>query len=156
MNLVRAELEGESIHFAGHRVPLDESAGRPREAPGQVILGIRPEDFEDVRFSPPGLPTIDVQITLVEDLGPEALAFFALDTERVEPETLGVPSDRDRSGGDDRRRPAGALLGDPRSVPRRPARATTADSPSTRRASTSSAHTTARACSAGVDRRGGR
>src|SRR4029453_8634574 len=59
-----------------------------------LILGIRPEDFEDVRFSPPGLPTIDVQITLVEDLGPEALAFFPPGTERVEPEPFGVTSDR--------------------------------------------------------------
>ena len=58
-----------------------------------MILGIRPEDFEDVRFAPAGLPTIDVQIALVEDLGPEALAFFALDAERVESETFGVASD---------------------------------------------------------------
>ena len=56
-------------------------------------LGIRPDDFEDARFSPPGLPTIDVRIALVEDLGPEALAFFALDAERVESETFGVASD---------------------------------------------------------------
>ena len=37
---------------------------------------------------------IDVQIALVEDLGPEALAFFALDAERVEPEIFGVAADR--------------------------------------------------------------
>jgi hypothetical protein len=36
---------------------------------------------------------MDVRIALVEDLGPEALAFFALDAERVESETLGVASD---------------------------------------------------------------
>jgi hypothetical protein len=46
-----------------------------------------------VRFSPPGLPTIDVQIALVEDLCPEALVFFALDAERVEPEIFGIGSD---------------------------------------------------------------
>jgi multiple sugar transport system ATP-binding protein len=94
MNLVRAELEGEAVRFAGYRVPLDPTRRPPAGSDRQLILGIRPEDFEDVRFSPPGLPTIDVQITLVEDLGPEALAFFALDTERVEPELLGVASDR--------------------------------------------------------------
>jgi multiple sugar transport system ATP-binding protein len=94
MNLVRAEIEGEVVRFAGYRVPLDSSRRPPAGSDRQVILGIRPEDFEDVRFSPPGLPTIDVQITLVEDLGPEALAFFALDTERVEPEIFGVASDR--------------------------------------------------------------
>jgi multiple sugar transport system ATP-binding protein len=90
MNLVRGELDGETIRFAGHRAPLDAVRRPPAGAPGQVILGIRPEDFEDVRFAPPGLPTIDVTIALVEDLGPEALAFFALDAERVESESLGV------------------------------------------------------------------
>jgi multiple sugar transport system ATP-binding protein len=93
MNLVRAELEGEAVRFAGYRVPLDPRRRPPAGSPGQVILGIRPEDFEDVRFSRPGLPTIDVRIALVEDLGPQALAFFALDAERVESETFGVASD---------------------------------------------------------------
>jgi multiple sugar transport system ATP-binding protein len=93
MNLVRGELDGDAIRFAGHRVPLDRSRRPPAGSRGQVILGIRPEDFEDVRFAPAGLPTIDAQIALVEDLGPEALAFFALDAERVESETLGVASD---------------------------------------------------------------
>ncbi len=94
MNLVRAELEREAVRFAGYRVPLDLRRRPPAGSPGQVILGIRPEDFEDARFSPPGLPTIDVEISLVEDLGPEALAFFALDAERVEPEIFGVAADR--------------------------------------------------------------
>jgi multiple sugar transport system ATP-binding protein len=94
MNLVRAEVEGDAVRFAGYRVPLDPRRRPPAGSDRQVILGIRPEDFEDVRFSPPGLPTIDVQITLVEDLGPEALAFFALDTERVDPEIFGLASDR--------------------------------------------------------------
>src|ERR671937_2202251 len=93
MNLVRAEIDGEAVRFAGHRVPLDPRRRPPAGSPGQVILGIRPEDFEDACFAPPGLPTIDVQIALVEDLGPEALAFFALDAERVESETFGVASD---------------------------------------------------------------
>jgi multiple sugar transport system ATP-binding protein len=94
MNLVRGELEDGTIRFAGHRVPLDRRRRPAAGSPGQVILGIRPEDFEDVRFSPPGLPTIDVHIALVEDLGPEAIAFFALDAERVESEALGVASER--------------------------------------------------------------
>jgi multiple sugar transport system ATP-binding protein len=93
MNLVRAEVEGDAVRFAGYRVPLDLRRRPPAGSPRQLILGIRPEDFEDARFSPPGLPTIDVQIALVEDLGPEALAFFAVDAERVESETFGVASD---------------------------------------------------------------
>jgi multiple sugar transport system ATP-binding protein len=93
MNLVRAEVEGDAVRFAGYRVPLDLRRRPPAGSPQQLILGIRPEDFEDARFSPPGLPTIDVQIALVEDLGPEALVFFAVDAERVESETFGVASD---------------------------------------------------------------
>ncbi len=93
MNLVRAELDGDSVRFAGHRVPLDRGRRPPPGSPGQVILGIRPNDLEDARFAPPGLPTLDVQIALVEDLGPEVLAFFALDAERVESEAFGVASD---------------------------------------------------------------
>jgi multiple sugar transport system ATP-binding protein len=93
MNLVRAELDGDAIRFAGYRVPLDGHRRPPAGSPAQVILGIRPDDFEDARFAQPGLPTMDVRIALVEDLGPEALAFFALDAERVESETLGVASD---------------------------------------------------------------
>ena len=106
MNLVRGELDGETIRFAGHGVPLD-ARRRPRPgSPAQMILGIRPEDFQDARFSPPGLPTIDVEIALVEDLGPEALAFFALDAERVESDALGVTSqgaDQEALMADDRR-----------------------------------------------------
>jgi multiple sugar transport system ATP-binding protein len=93
MNLVRAELDGNAVRFAGHRLPLDIERRPPTGSPAQVILGIRPDDFEDARFSPPGLPTIDVRIALVEDLGPEALVFFPLDAERVESETFGVASD---------------------------------------------------------------
>jgi multiple sugar transport system ATP-binding protein len=94
MNLVRGELDDGAIRFAGYRVPLDRRRRPPAGSPGQVILGIRPEDFEDVRFSRPGLPTLDVRVTLVEDLGPEAVAFFAVDAERVESEALGVASER--------------------------------------------------------------
>ena len=47
-----------------------------------------------------------MQIALVEDLGPEALAFFALDAEPVESESLGVTverSDQEALMADDRR-----------------------------------------------------
>jgi multiple sugar transport system ATP-binding protein len=94
MNLVRAEVEGDAVRFAGYRIPLDPRRRPPVGTERQIILGIRPEDFEDVRFSRPGLPTLDVRITLVEDLGPEALAFFAVDAERVDPEIFGVASER--------------------------------------------------------------
>jgi multiple sugar transport system ATP-binding protein len=106
MNLVRAELEGDVVRFAGYRLPLDVRRRPPAGSPGQVILGIRPDDFEDARLAQPGLPTMDVRISLVEDLGPEALAFFAVDAERVESEAFGVipeGSDQEALMADDRR-----------------------------------------------------
>jgi multiple sugar transport system ATP-binding protein len=106
MNLVRSELEGDAIRFAGHRLPLDVRRRPPAGSPAQVILGIRPDDFEDARFAQSGLPTMDVRVSLVEDLGPEALAFFVLDAERVESEAFGViseTSDQEALISDDRR-----------------------------------------------------
>ena len=75
INLVEAELVKSDGHlavtFGGHRLTVDDQVVRNRSGLSDyfghtVILGIRPEDFEDARFSPPGLPTIDVRITLVE------------------------------------------------------------------------------------------
>src|SRR4051812_36932910 len=63
MNLVEATVEGNEVAFGQYRVPLATS----RE-PGRVVLGIRPESFEDAAFAP-GLPTLDVSVEVVEELG---------------------------------------------------------------------------------------
>jgi multiple sugar transport system ATP-binding protein len=101
MNLVRAELDGESARFGGLRVPLDTQS-RPASARGQVILGIRPEDFHDASLASRALPTIEVTVALVEDLGPELLAFFPVDADRIAPGRLG-PGDHQGLLADDRR-----------------------------------------------------
>jgi multiple sugar transport system ATP-binding protein len=97
MNLVRAELDGDAVRFAGFRLPLER--GRPPAGTGSVILGVRPEDLEDAELSKPGLPTIEVTVEVLEDLGAESLAFFAIDAERVETE----PRDSVALVADDRR-----------------------------------------------------
>jgi multiple sugar transport system ATP-binding protein len=86
MNLVRAELDGDAVRFAGFRLPLER--GRRPSGTGTVILGIRPEDLEDAELSKPGLPTIEVTVEVLEDLGAESLAFFAIDAERIETELV--------------------------------------------------------------------
>jgi multiple sugar transport system ATP-binding protein len=51
-----------------------------------IVLGIRPEDFEDaamVRSSAPGC-TLEARVTLLESLGSEIMAHFALDATRVD------------------------------------------------------------------------
>src|SRR4051812_23485662 len=51
MNLVHATLAGDTVSLGGFSVPLDRER-RPRFAEdGRVIVGIRPEAFEDVEFA---------------------------------------------------------------------------------------------------------
>src|SRR5262245_43680022 len=91
MNLVDATVEGEAVEFAGLRLPL--AAGRRPARDGKVILGIRPDDIEDVAHAEPGLPTIDVTVAVLEELGSEAHVIFALDAQRVEAEELREAND---------------------------------------------------------------
>ena len=80
MNLVRAHI-GDTVEFGGYQIPLDRER-RPGFA-GDVVVGIRPEAFEDAAFAPPGLPTIDVRVDVLEELGSDSNAFFGIDAEAV-------------------------------------------------------------------------
>jgi multiple sugar transport system ATP-binding protein len=84
MNLVEATVEGGVVRFAGYSVPLAPGRGAPD---GPVILGIRPESFEDARFAP-GLPTIEVVVEVLEDLGSDAHVFFPVETRSITAEVL--------------------------------------------------------------------
>ena len=83
MNLVEAELEDGHVSFAGHRIPLDPGHS-PTGAGARVILGIRPHDFEEASFARPGLPTLEVEATIVEQLGSETHVLFAVDAPPVD------------------------------------------------------------------------
>jgi len=85
MNLVEASIEGDEIVFGGHRLRLDERRC-PEGAPANVILGIRPEAFEDT--AGPGTWTFDVTPAVVEELGAEAHVFFPVDAPPVTVEIL--------------------------------------------------------------------
>jgi multiple sugar transport system ATP-binding protein len=87
MNLVEAQLAGGEILFGQFRVPLDPER-RPAGASGKVVLGIRPESFEDATFAPSSLPTIDVAVTVVEELGADSHALFRVDAPRITAELL--------------------------------------------------------------------
>jgi multiple sugar transport system ATP-binding protein len=94
MNLVDATIEGDEVLFGQFRVALDPT--RRPDASGRVVLGIRPEYFEDAAFAPIDLPTIDVEVVVQEDLGSDAHVFFRVDAERVatevtEGEAAGAP-----------------------------------------------------------------
>ena len=81
MNLVEAELSDGAVVFGGHRIPVPK-AKRPDLR--RAIVGIRPEAFEDAAFADPSLPVLDVEIQVVEDLGPDAHLIFAVDAPPVD------------------------------------------------------------------------
>jgi multiple sugar transport system ATP-binding protein len=86
MNLVEAFIEGDEVVFGGLRLRLDERR-RPQGAPAKVILGIRPEAFEETGFAP-GASMVEVTPAVVEGLGSEALVFFPVDAPAVTAEIL--------------------------------------------------------------------
>ena len=83
MNLVEARIDDGHAEFAGYRIPLPP--GAPSLAPGRpVILGIRPQDFEDAAFADPSHPTIDVEVAVVEELGSATHLLFHVDAAPVD------------------------------------------------------------------------
>jgi multiple sugar transport system ATP-binding protein len=95
MNLVEAVVDGDCVEFAGLRIPLADTR-KPDAGADRLILGIRPEDFEDVTHSEPDLPTLEIEVAVVEDLGAEVDVIFELDAPRVETEaTKAVTSEKD-------------------------------------------------------------
>jgi multiple sugar transport system ATP-binding protein len=98
MNLVEARIEGDSIAFGGWRLPLARDR-RPAYGSGdEVILGIRPGDLEDAAFSEAGLPTIEVEVAVLEELGSEAHAIFPVEAPRVEADDLRAATDEEEEG----------------------------------------------------------
>ena len=80
-------MDGHRPPHGGHRIPL-----APEHVPDtrkdEIVLGIRPESFEDASFADPSLPQLDVEVTVLEDLGSDALVVFHLDATPVHTEEL--------------------------------------------------------------------
>ena len=104
MNLVEATISGGTASFAGWELALDPARRPERE--GRVILGIRPEAFEDAAFADPALPTVDVDVLVLEELGSDTHVIFPIDAPRVEAEDLRAAADHEED----------ALLADDRSL----------------------------------------
>ena len=83
MNLVEAAVAGDRLRFGQFTVPVAGPVPR-RE---RVVVGIRPESFEDAAFAP-GLPTIRVEVEVVEELGSDAHVFFHVDAPPMNAEVL--------------------------------------------------------------------
>jgi multiple sugar transport system ATP-binding protein len=82
MNLVEAKVENDVLRFGQYRLPVEGVPDRER-----VVVGIRPESFEDAAFAP-GLPTIRVRVEVVEELGSDAHVFFHVDAPPMTAEVL--------------------------------------------------------------------
>jgi multiple sugar transport system ATP-binding protein len=76
MNLFEATVTGDILRFGSFSIPADPQR-RPPE--GRVIAGLRPEAFEDAAFSAERLPTIDVEVEVLESIGSDAYVFFRVD-----------------------------------------------------------------------------
>jgi len=103
MNLVEATVADGRAAFAGWDLPLDP-ARRPRD--GRVILGLRPESFEDASLADRDLPTVEVDVTVVEELGSDSHVIFPIEAPRVEAEELRAAADNEED----------ALIADERSM----------------------------------------
>ena len=113
---------------------LPDPGPSARRATGALIVGIRPEAFEDAAFADPSLPQIDVEVQVVEDLGADTHVIFAVDAPPVD-----VSEVREAAGDEEALLPSNRASS-PRASTRRPRRAWAArcGSRSIRAASTTS------------------
>ena len=87
MNFMPATVEGDSVRlpFETVRLPADR-AQRVRQASGQLIAGVRPEDFEDASLVSDDARALGTSfrahIELVESLGSELYAHFTVETDQ--------------------------------------------------------------------------
>jgi len=63
---IAADVADGQVRFGGFALPLSSADATPT---GRVIVGLRPEAFEDGAFADPLLPRMDVDVEVVEELG---------------------------------------------------------------------------------------
>ena len=91
MNVLDAEVRGDTATIGGHTVPLGADYGTPK---GKVQVGIRPEF---VRLGSEGLP---IDVRRVEDVGRHRIVRAGFDGARVDvvaPEGATIPADAPRA-----------------------------------------------------------
>jgi multiple sugar transport system ATP-binding protein len=115
INLVEAQLAQTngslSISFGEHTLPVDDRAARNKSrlkdyVGKEIILGIRPEDFEDasVESDVPADRRIKVTCDLTEPLGAEVLVYFSSEATGVVSSAVEAEAREDadvRLGGDE-------------------------------------------------------
>jgi multiple sugar transport system ATP-binding protein len=110
MNFMPARIENNMLRSKLGDAPLSDELRRGLEgadAPNDVILGVRPENFEDAALVPPGDQehgiTFTAPIDVLESMGSDVYAYFALEggpAESAELEELARDSGRAEIGGE--------------------------------------------------------
>jgi multiple sugar transport system ATP-binding protein len=93
MNLVDAQVSDGAVEFAGFRVPLSSDRRPAGVSQGAVVLGIRPQDFEDARTARAALPFIEVQAEVVEELGSSTHVLFTIEAPPLDADSVWAASD---------------------------------------------------------------
>jgi multiple sugar transport system ATP-binding protein len=93
MNLVEAELGDDTVEFAGLRLPLSPTRRPDSFTGGTVILGIRPQDFDDAREAQDSRPTLEVEAAVVEELGSATHVLFTIDAPPVDVDSVRAATD---------------------------------------------------------------
>ena len=79
MNFIRGRLDGTAVQLGEHRLELPGPIRSAlRATSGDVLVGLRPEEFGDARLVDAAVPrpTFSADIEVTEQLGPETLAYF--------------------------------------------------------------------------------
>jgi len=87
MNFFSGRISGGKVKLPFGEVPAPEGVGDV----GDVIVGIRPEDFEDARFAPDGHSEgveFDAPIDVVESMGSEIYVYFGFEGGEVSSDEL--------------------------------------------------------------------
>jgi multiple sugar transport system ATP-binding protein len=94
MNLVEATIADGTAEFAGFKIRLDPARSPAASSDSRVILGIRPEDFEDALYSEPGRPEVQVRVAVLEELGSVTHVIFPIDAPRMQADDVKAAEDR--------------------------------------------------------------
>jgi multiple sugar transport system ATP-binding protein len=92
MNLVEATVAADEVAFGQFRVPLDP-VRRPARGVDRVVLGVRPEAFDDAALAKQHLPRLEVTVDVLEELGSDAYVFFRVAAPRVTVESRNASDD---------------------------------------------------------------
>jgi multiple sugar transport system ATP-binding protein len=111
MNLTEAVVADGVARLAGFEIPVP---GAPSS--GRMIVGIRPEAFQDAATADPSLPQIEVEVEVVEELGSETHVIFPVDADPVDVSGAREPDEEDALIGHTRARFTARL--DPQTRPR--------------------------------------